>query len=446
MRVERSDAELVAAIRGGDPSAWGDVFDRYRDSVWHVAWSVARDVDDAEDVVSATFLRGVESIDQLREPERLRPWLLSIARRRALDRVRPSREREVATDPATAFADGFDAGSDPDQSIAGLRREETVQLVEDAFEGLDPRDRAALELAERQEMSGEELAETLGVSRDNAYAMVHNARTRFELSVASLVVARVGRDDCSELDEILDGWDGTLSPIIRKRVARHVKACDTCESTKRVKVSPAALLALLPVVGISTLAADQSKAAALEAATSPPSPALPMSTAPAVGAGKIAALVAGAVLAVGIGAAVIVGLSSGDSEAPRAAPALDRAVLDTTPAVEEPGDTATEVELPSTTEAVEPCVAVASLTQFASAGPASADVVDVQIYLTTTNSLIQQVLGAYGDDASDDLEAYAAAYQGIINDEIWNLSELPNSDELAALSVAVETELSADCS
>jgi RNA polymerase sigma-70 factor (ECF subfamily) len=101
-----ADAESVAAIKGGDPRAWGDVFDRHRQAVWQVAISVVRHREGAEDVVQSTFLTAVESLAHLREPSRLRPWLLAIARRRALDVVR--RSREIAFDPSDPSSPPFD--------------------------------------------------------------------------------------------------------------------------------------------------------------------------------------------------------------------------------------------------------------------------------------------------------------------------------------------------
>ncbi|NHA00661.1 hypothetical protein G5V59_13260 [Nocardioides sp. W3-2-3] len=45
---------------------------------------------------------------------------------------------------------------------------------------------------------------------------------------------------------MLRGWDGTFSPLVRKRVARHVDGCDVCAHRRRLMVSPLALLAGVP--------------------------------------------------------------------------------------------------------------------------------------------------------------------------------------------------------
>jgi hypothetical protein len=68
-----------------------------------------------------------------------------------------------------------------------------------------------------------------------------------ERSLGALLIARAGRDDCDELDRLLEGWDGRFSPVLRKRVARHVDQCDTCGERRKAAVSPLALLAAAPL-------------------------------------------------------------------------------------------------------------------------------------------------------------------------------------------------------
>ena len=50
-------------------------------------------------------------------------------------------------------------------------------------------------------------------------------RMSLETSLGALVVARAGRQDCPELDAMLQEWDGALTVLVRKRVNRHVERC-----------------------------------------------------------------------------------------------------------------------------------------------------------------------------------------------------------------------------
>lgn len=450
------DAALVAAVRGGDPASWGTIFDRHRDAVWRLGFGIVRRNSDADDVVQATFLKAVESLDQLRDPTALRPWLLAIAHRRALDLVR--RGREVAHDPGDeAWIDQTDPPPG-DPLIAGLRQEELARLVAAAFDGLDPRDRAALELAERQELSGDELALSLDVTRDNAYQLLHNARDRFEASVTSLVVARNGRADCDDLDALLEGWDGNLTPLLRKRLARHTKRCETCGETRRLQVSPAALLALLPVVAMSTLAADQGRASAMSAATAGTTTTSgtvsTVSLGSAVGA-KAAAAVAVVAL---VGGGAFVALSNGDDGEGAAAveqtsePAAEDGEDLRTDAADDESTTSapattTPTTLPPTTAAAgdEFCDIVAEVSETAAGGPTSGDPDDIVAYLVMVNDYLQRLVSASAPPTPE-LVAYAAAYEEIAAAGAEAAQQLAGDSELIALREAVESQLSDTCS
>lgn len=440
------DAALVAAVRGGDPASWGAIFDRHRDAVWRLGFGIVRRRNDADDVVQATFLKAVESLDQLRDPAALRPWLLAIANRRALDLVR--RGREVAHDPGEETWPDQPQPHPDDPLTAGLRQEELARLVSAAFDGLEPRDRAALELAERQGLSGDELAVSLDVTRDNAYQLLHNARDRFEASVSSLVVARTGRADCADLDSLLEGWDGTLTPLLRKRLARHTKRCATCGETRRVQVSPAALLALLPVVAMSTLAADQGRAAALAATGSSGDAASTAVSAASSGGGaavgaKVAAVAAvGALLAGGVLVAVSVasGGDGGDNTlavGSEGEPATDDQPAPTAePTTTAPATTATEPE--------EFCTILAELTDAAAGGPTSGDPADLFAYLVLVDAHLQRLVAA-SSPATPELAAYASAYGDLVAGGVDAARDTADDPELNALRETVEAQLADAC-
>jgi hypothetical protein len=62
-----------------------------------------------------------------------------------------------------------------------------------------------------------------------------------------LLVARAGREACAELAGILDGWDGRLTVLLRKRVGRHIRRCAVCGDRQRQELSPVALFSVLPM-------------------------------------------------------------------------------------------------------------------------------------------------------------------------------------------------------
>ena len=133
-----------------------------------------------------------------------------------------------------------DLGSDLEQA-------ELREVVWSALGGLSPSEREIIELNLGHELAGADLADALGVPRNQAHAMASRARAHFESSLGVLLVARSGREACPELAGILEGWDGRLTVLLRKRVGRHIRRCGVCGDRERRELSPVALLSVLPV-------------------------------------------------------------------------------------------------------------------------------------------------------------------------------------------------------
>src|SRR5215211_7638838 len=73
-------AELVRAAAEGDQAAWNGLVDRYNGLVWSVARSHRLATADASDVVQTTWLRLVENLGRLQDPDRVGAWLATTAR------------------------------------------------------------------------------------------------------------------------------------------------------------------------------------------------------------------------------------------------------------------------------------------------------------------------------------------------------------------------------
>jgi hypothetical protein len=120
-----------------------------------------------------------------------------------------------------------------------------AQLLWDAADGLNENERAVLELSVRQGLAGEELAAALGMTRHHANVVAGRMRSNLERSVGALALVRTADGTCDELAALLDGFDGNLTPLWRKRIARHADGCDVCESRRSRKPLVAAAIPLL---------------------------------------------------------------------------------------------------------------------------------------------------------------------------------------------------------
>ena len=257
------DRDIVAAIVAGQPGGLAAAYDRYAQPLHAYCCTMLGEPSDAADAVQDTFVIAAAKLGGLRDPSRLRPWLYAVARNECHRRLR-GRATAAPLDDADDMAD-----SAPDIGEAA-EQAELRQLVRSALGGLNPGEREIIELNLRHELDGAELAAALGVPRNQAHALASRARTQFETSLGALLVARYGQDACPYLATILDGWNGELTVLLRKRINRHIENCEICDERKRHELSPAALLSLLPVallpVGLRRelvrLVADRSPVAA----------------------------------------------------------------------------------------------------------------------------------------------------------------------------------------
>ena len=132
--------ELVRAAASGDETAWNAIVDRFQGLVWATARGHRLSHADAADVAQTTWLRLVEHLDRIREPERLGAWLATTARHECLRHIR-LHGRELPSDEA----DVFESPSDDPPELALLTEERDSALWR-AFAKLSERCQALLRL------------------------------------------------------------------------------------------------------------------------------------------------------------------------------------------------------------------------------------------------------------------------------------------------------------
>lgn len=115
---------------GGERAAWDALVDRFGDMVWSVARGFRLDEATASDVAQTVWLRLIENIDRIKDPERLPGWLVTTCRRESL-RVIKGSERAI---PTEFEYDVEDEG--PSLESLLIEDEETREVV-DAFSALD---------------------------------------------------------------------------------------------------------------------------------------------------------------------------------------------------------------------------------------------------------------------------------------------------------------------
>src|SRR5215470_2703157 len=188
---QEPDTSLVTRCCAGDRQAFEHVVARYQTLVCSITYSGTGDLGLSEDLAQETFLAAWRGLGELREPEKLRPWLAGIARnlanaavrRRRTDLVAPAAPIERAEDVATS------APGPLDHAIA---REEAA-VVRRALAEIPETYREPLILFYRERHSVERVAEALDLSVDAAKQRLSRGRQLLRAQVAACVEETLAR-------------------------------------------------------------------------------------------------------------------------------------------------------------------------------------------------------------------------------------------------------------
>lgn len=153
-----SPGELLSRAAGGDQAAWDAIVDRFSSLVWATARTHRLSRDDAADVAQTTWLRLVENLDRIRDPERLGAWLATTARHESLRVIRRGGREQPTDEP-----DLFEAPEDDAIDRLLLEQERDGSLWR-AFAALSDRCKTLLRLLIADEPpSYEEVGAALGM-------------------------------------------------------------------------------------------------------------------------------------------------------------------------------------------------------------------------------------------------------------------------------------------
>jgi RNA polymerase sigma-70 factor (ECF subfamily) len=153
-------ASLVARIAEGNETALAALYDATNRGVMALAVRILRDEDHAEEVLLDVYMqvwrRAAEYSAARGKPS---AWLLTIARTRAIDRLRAKRSRSAREEP---IGDQLDAVASADDPEAASARNEGRQRVLAAIATLPAEQKRAIELAFFPGLSHAEIAAKLG--------------------------------------------------------------------------------------------------------------------------------------------------------------------------------------------------------------------------------------------------------------------------------------------
>jgi RNA polymerase sigma factor (sigma-70 family) len=151
----------VASAATGDEVAFARIVAAHHDDMARVSFVVCGDVTLAQEAVQAAWPKVWAKLGTIRDPARLRPWLVSVAANEAKQLARSRNRRwvrEVAIDESTDSSSAASAArSDPGNRAAELD-------LANALAGLDPNDRILIALRYAAGLTSDEIGRVIGMT------------------------------------------------------------------------------------------------------------------------------------------------------------------------------------------------------------------------------------------------------------------------------------------
>ncbi|MEU3773630.1 sigma-70 family RNA polymerase sigma factor [Streptomyces sp. NPDC032472] len=275
-----SDGDLIARMRGGDDSAYAELFRRHADSVRRYARTCCRDGHTADDLTAEVFARTLQAVRGGAGPDQaVRAYLLTTVRRVAAAWAKTARREQLVEDFAV-FAEQAAAGTETGSGLSGLSGGDTLELGADvramreaehslavqAFRSLPERWQTVLWHTTVEESSPSAVAPLFGLSANATAVLASRAREGLKQAYlqAHVSSALSAGGDCARYADRLGAYArGGLRMRAERGLRKHLEECVKCRlAAGELKDVNTGIPALLPVAVIGWFAAGYAAKAA----------------------------------------------------------------------------------------------------------------------------------------------------------------------------------------
>jgi hypothetical protein len=175
------DRCLVLRAQDGDINAFEQLVERYQGRLFRTAYMIVRNRHDSEDIVQDTLIQAWRSLHLVREPAAFRGWLMRICTNKATSMARKRQRRATDAYDAEGLETASAIAETTSSSTADPAESSEVNAQIEALAGLlasvQPELRIVWVLREVDDMSYEEIAQTLNLTESTVRGRLARARS-----------------------------------------------------------------------------------------------------------------------------------------------------------------------------------------------------------------------------------------------------------------------------
>lgn len=173
MAGDKQDIALVERCLGGDARAFDDLMNRYKRQVFSLIYRMVRNQTDAEDLAQDTFIKAYRNMASYDPAYPFLTWLFKIAHNTCIDFLRARKPQAISVSDDDNPMDIEDTGLSLEEKMENVSRNETVERM---LNTLPAGYREILVLRHKEELSYDEIAESLGIPVGTVKVRLFRAR------------------------------------------------------------------------------------------------------------------------------------------------------------------------------------------------------------------------------------------------------------------------------
>jgi RNA polymerase sigma-70 factor (ECF subfamily) len=174
------EVRAVAAVKGGDDSAYAYLVTKYMKRVVSIAWGIVRNAHDAEDLAQEAFVKAFQTMGRFKSGEPFGPWIYRIVTNLSLDLLKHrSRHREEEVEIETP-------ASRRDSADLHAMQNELHRRIDAAIESLPEMQRVVARLHLVEHFSHAEIAKMMGISEGTVRSHLSLGRSKLKEQLSDL--------------------------------------------------------------------------------------------------------------------------------------------------------------------------------------------------------------------------------------------------------------------
>ena len=186
--MKKEDLLLVERCKTGDQIAYGQLVRKYQGSVFNLCRKMVRNPEEARDLAQEAFVKTFASLERYNPVYAFSSWLFKITSNLCIDHIRKQRMKLYSIDDPVEGDEGpitrelADPGQRPDQLSEDSELRDAIRA---AIDQLPEHYRVILILRHQEQLSYEEIAQSLSIPLGTVKARIHRAREGLKVQLAA---------------------------------------------------------------------------------------------------------------------------------------------------------------------------------------------------------------------------------------------------------------------